>query len=145
MKFKIDKNFKTVCRLGDKPAAVVAEELCKAFVNAGVLTDNEENFGRWFISVAGDASMLAILNTLTGYFGVENIRPETWDALCKCYVLGPGNCPLCGGNLEFLEEQGHEVGGTYYIPPDYVTDYYVYECALCGAIVKSKTEIYDAN
>ena len=145
MKFKIDKNFKTVCELGSKPAATVAQELCDAFVKAGVLTDNEENFGRWFISVAGDVSMLTILDALTAYFGVDNIRPEVWDALCKSYVIGPGNCPFCGGNLTFLEEQGHENGGTYYIPPDYVTDYYVYECALCGSIIKSKKELYEAN
>ncbi len=51
-------------------------------------------------------------------------------------------CPHCGGELKFVETEGHELkDGDYYTPNSYVIDNYVYRCAECGEIIKSEKEL----
>ena len=53
-----------------------------------------------------------------------------------------GKCPECGGELRFVETEGHELrDGDYYTPNSYIIDNYVYQCRECGEIIKSKKEI----
>ena len=147
MKFKIDNNFKRICGLHPefpeiKPAMTISEELCAAFVNAGIIGDKEDNYGLPFIQVAGNAMMFDILDVLTKYFGIESIYPEIWDALCTCTLMGDGDCPYCGGNLEFVETEGHRLNdGDRWVDDSYIIDNYIYRCAVCGETVKTPNEL----
>lgn len=48
-------------------------------------------------------------------------------------------CPVCGGELDFVETEGHELkDGDYYTPNSYIIDYFVYRCRECGEIVKTE-------
>ena len=147
MRFKIDNNFLAVCRLHPefpeiKPATAISEELAATFIEAGLFEDITNNYGDTFINVAGCNQMFSILDALTKYCGVDGIRPETWDALCACILIGDGDCPECGGELRFLETEGHKLNdGDRWIPDSYEIDNYVYRCAVCGEIIKSKTEL----
>ena len=147
MRFKIDNNFKTVCRLHPefpeiKPATAISEELAAAFLDAGLFKDDESNYGETFIDVAGHNQMFSILDVLTKYCGVEGIRPETWDALCACILMGDGDCPECGGELEFVETEGHELNdGDRWTPNSYIIDNYIYRCAVCGETFLSENEL----
>lgn len=147
MRFKIDNNFLAVCRLHPefpeiKPATAISEELAAAFLDAGLFKDDESNYGETFIDVAGCNQMFSILDILTKYCGVGSIRPETWDALCASVLLGDGDCPECGGVLRFLETDGHKLNdGDRWTPDTYEIDYYIYKCANCGEIIKSKHEL----
>ena len=147
MRFKIDNNFLAVCRLHPefpeiKPATAISEELAAAFLDAGLFKDDESNYGETFIGVTGHNQMFSILDALTKYFGVEGIRPETWDALCASVLLGDGDCPECGGELRFLETEGHKLNdGDHWTPDTYEIDYYFYKCANCGEIIKSEHEL----
>ena len=51
-------------------------------------------------------------------------------------------CPVCGGELDFVETEGHELNdGDYYTPNSYIIDYFVYRCRECGEIVKTENEL----
>lgn len=51
-------------------------------------------------------------------------------------------CPECGGELRFVETDGHELkDGDYWTPNSYVIDYYIYECRECGKTIKSEKEL----
>ena len=81
MRFKIDNNFTSICRLHPefpeiKPATAISEELAAAFLDAGLFKDDESNYGETFIDVAGHNQMFPILDILTKYCGVGSIRPE---------------------------------------------------------------------
>ena len=87
----------------------ISEELAAAFLDAELFKDDESNYGDTFINVAGCNQMFSILDALTKYCGVDGIRPETWDALCACILIGDGDCPECGGELRFLETDGRRI------------------------------------
>ena len=147
MRFKIDNNFTSICRLHPefpeiKPASAIAEELAAAYLDAGIIKDEYIIYGSTFIDAAGHNQMFAILDVLTKYFGIEGIRPETWDALCACILMGDGDCPECGGELRFLETEGHKLNdGDRWTPDSYEIDNYVYRCAVCGETIKSENEL----
>lgn len=47
-------------------------------------------------------------------------------------------CPVCGAELDFLENVGHELkDGDYLTPPSFVIDYYKYRCRECGEYIKT--------
>lgn len=53
-----------------------------------------------------------------------------------------GKCPECGGELDYVETQGHELNdGDYYTPNSYIIDKYIYRCADCGEIIKTDKEL----
>ena len=57
-------------------------------------------------------------------------------------LWGDGDCPYCGGELRFVRTEGHELqDGDRWTPNSYVIDNYVYECPVCGEIIKSKKEL----
>ena len=58
------------------------------------------------------------------------------------FPWGDGDCPHCGGELEFVETEGHELkDGDYYTPNSYIVDNYVYRCVECGEIIKTPNEL----
>lgn len=120
----------------------ISEELAAAFIDADIIRDEPTVYGSTFIDAAGSHTMFLILDEFNAFFGIEGIRPEIWDALCACVLMGDGDCPECGGELRFVETEGHKLNdGDYYTPNSYVIDSYVYECANCGVITKSKNEL----
>lgn len=65
---------------------------------------------------------------------------ETLSAFFHCVVIGDGNCPVCGGDLD-VEEIGHYLNdGDNYTEPTWVLDEYVYKCHECGFTKNSKYE-----
>ena len=53
-----------------------------------------------------------------------------------------GKCPECGGELLFVETEGHELhDGDYYTPNSYIIDKYIYRCADCGETIKTDKEL----
>ena len=147
MQFKIDERLKVVAAamVEPKDPATVAVELCARFVDAGMITDDPDKYGCSFIEMTGPQYVFDICKVLAGYlYGDKSrsIQSGVFDALCRVTVLGDGDCPECGGELEFVETEGHELNdGDYYIPNSYEIDCYVYRCRVCGAIIKSEKEL----
>ena len=147
MRFKIDGNLKRVAAAMAAPASneTVAVELCARFVDAGMITDDPDKYGCSFIEMTGPQYVFDICKVLAGYLYGDESRPiqsGVFDALCRVAVFGDGDCTKCGGELEYVETEGHELhDGDYYTPNSYEIDYYVYRCRVCGAIIKSEKEL----
>ena len=74
------------------------------------------------------------------------VRPGATRAITDLVVgtleLKDGFCPHCGGELQYIETEGHELrDGDYYTPNSYIIDNYVYRCADCGEYIKTPNEL----
>lgn len=145
MKFKIDKNLQ---RLADEMFAdpvVVADKLCKYFIAAGMFADDWSNYGSTVREVVGKQHVKDFCPLLAGYiYGDASriISSELYDAFCNLTIMGEDDCPYCGGELRFVEIDGHELNdGDYYVPNSYIVDNYIYKCCVCGEIIKSEKEL----
>lgn len=69
--------------------------------------------------------------------GMIEDTPDNWG---ESVLTATG--PHCGGELEFVETEGHELkDGDYYTPNSYIVDNYVYRCVECGEIIKTPNEL----
>lgn len=128
-----------------KPVETVAVELCWSLINSGMVYQDPDNIGRTVIEATGPRYVQDICRQLAGYLYFDQTKPincDVFDAFCRLVIIGDGDCPECGGELQFVETEGHELrDGDYYTPNSYVIDKYVYRCAECGEIVKTDKEL----
>lgn len=128
-----------------KPVETVAVELCWSLINSGMLNQDPGNIGRTVIEATGPRYVSDICRQLAGYLYFDQTRSihcDIFDAFCHLVIIGDGDCPECGGELQFVETEGHELkDGDYLTPNSYVIDKYVYRCAECGEIVKTEKEL----
>lgn len=128
-----------------KEPATVAAELCARFIDAGMIENDSANWGESVLSATGPQYVSDVCAVLAEYlYGDESrsIPADVFDAFCALTVMGDGDCPECGGELKFIETEGHELNdGDYYTPNSYVVDKYVYQCRECGETIKSETEL----
>ena len=145
MRIKIDDNLKKVAaaiNMAPIDHAIFADLLCKKLIASDLLADIPDNYGLPMIQATGKARVFDVVSVLIEYLGIPTMDMDAFDAFCKCIVIGDGDCPKCGGELEHYENEGHEINdGDYLHPNTYIVDKYVYRCRECGEIIKSETEL----
>lgn len=149
MRFKIDKNLLRVGQeFTDYPNINPLEfsrGLCAALIKAGMIEDTNEHWGEPVISATGQCYIKDVCAVFAGYLYEDeshSIHSDIFDAFCKLVIIGDGGCPDCGGELEYVETEGHELkDGDYLTPNSYVVDNYIYRCRECGKIIKSEKEL----
>lgn len=147
MKFKIDSNLKKVVAGMVAPVdpEIVSVELCARFINAGMIENQPFNYGETAIRALRDEFVRDICALLAEYLYGDpkhSINCDVFNAFCKLVIMGDGNCPHCGGELKYIETEGHELNdGDYYTPNSFVADNYVYRCTECGETIKSENEL----
>lgn len=147
MRFKNDKNLNVVAAAMAAPVAneTVAVELCARFIDAGMIENTPDNWGESVLRATGPQYVSDVCAVLAEYLyndETHSIQADVFDAFCALTVMGDGDCPHCGGELRFIETEGHELNdGDYYTPNSYVIDNYVYQCRECGETIKSEKEL----
>ena len=146
MHFKVDKDFRVFAERINYTGAlgILSRELCAAVLAAGLFQDAEETYGKFIcdksqLSRDAEATFDAFLS---GYLGRE-CTPEQYNAFIWLRFMGEGDCPECGGELKFTGSVGHEVINSVCGEPwpEWIEDYYFYECPLCGEEIKTDTEL----
>lgn len=147
MRFKIDENLNVVAAAMSALVAneTVAIELCARLIDAGMIEDDPENWGQSVLRATGPQYVSDVCAVLADYLyndETHSVPADVFDAFCRLVILGDGDCPHCGGELRFIETEGHELNdGDYYTPNSYKIDNYIYECRECGATIKSEKEL----
>ena len=111
-----------------------AGDLCQRLIDAGLLEDDPKYYGSQIIDWFGPDQTQPMAEYL-------DIAPENLSEFVELYMMGEGNCPLCGGELKFCETEGYEYGGSDDIPPEWIVTEYIYKCANCGEIIKTEKEL----
>lgn len=145
MRFKIDENLNRVAAAKAARPETVAVELYTLLVETGMIEDTTENLCASVSDATEQQYVSAVCAVLSGFlYGDEyhSIPADVFDAFCALTIVGDGDCPHCGGELEFVETDGHELNdGDYNTPNSYVIDNYVYRCVECGEIIKTPNEL----
>lgn len=133
MKFRIDDNLRLIAEAKGEAPEKTATELCKACVDAGVIMDYEGNYGYDLQTVSEEEPVQLVGSVLCEYMGFEQIPSRLFDAYCALIVMGEGDCPVCGGELDYVGCEGwRETSSGHDTPPDGEADFYIYKCRNCG-------------
>ena len=145
MRFKLDENLNRVAFEKAGEPETVAVELFARLVESGMIEDPEEHFGESVLIATGPRYVKDVCAVLAGFLYGDESRPvpaDIFNAFCALIVFGDGDCPKCGGELNFVETEGHELNdGDHYTPNSYVIDNYVYRCVECGETIKIPYEL----
>ena len=145
MTFKIDKNLERVASAKGAEPSIVAVELCDRVVKSGIIEDPAEHWGETVFAATGPRYVSDVCKVLAGYLYEDEkhtVPSETFWAFAALILIGDGDCPHCGGELKFVETEGHELkDGDYFTPNSYVIDRYVYRCKYCGETIKTIDEL----
>ncbi len=144
MRIKTDKfmvQFAQEVGLPTKPYGV-GKALCLRFIKKGMLEDVPDYYGASILTALGPQYIKDVCEEIKDCLHLERISSDAFDAFCKLTLMGDGDCPHCGGDVEFMETYGHELNdGDYMTPNSYVVDGYVYRCKVCNQFFKSKIEL----
>ena len=146
MRFKIDNNLKAIAAAipGQNDLDSFSSSLCNAFIDAGMIEMSKANFDIPVLQATGPHYVSDIHAVLAGFLYKDeghSVPAYVFDAFCKLVIVSDG-CPDCGGELEYICTEGHEINdGDYYTPNSYVIDKYIYQCRECGKTIKSDNEL----
>lgn len=116
-------------------------DLCALFVKAGMLQDGPDSYGATMGELLGDKSPSDVCAVLAPYVRIP-VTIEMLTDFLRLTVIGDGLCPYCGGDLKFVETEGHELhDGSHDVPNSYIIDNYVYTCPVCGETIKSEKQL----
>lgn len=140
MKIKIDDNLAIVANRAGTVIWEMSRIMADALLDAGLIEDTEYYYGCNLLQECGTSLAVEIDNPVAKTvcdimhaIGIELIDDTVYKAFASCIIMGEGDCPKCGGEMELRECEGHEISsGDRDTPPDYEIDYEKWCCEECG-------------
>ena len=146
MHFKIDKNLQLIADEVNATPEYISVSLCNYLIGAAILDDDWRSYGKPFNQVTGSILVENIARAFSMFlYDVDSAIPaKVFSALCELKIMGDGNCPDCGGDLELTDTEHVEYRcGDGYTTPLYETEItgYIYLCDCCGRKYKFDEEL----
>lgn len=145
MILKQDKNLAIIANRAGKAVPDVAYILTNGLLNAGLIKDDEEYYGVALKDCVDGSTPVATIVDILKHTGMATVNDTAYDAFVECIVMGDGDCPECGGEMELWDCRSHEIPShDRDVPPDYETDWEQWRCPICGHVIeKDFTPDYD--
>lgn len=133
MRIKETDNLAYVAKYAKRPIADVANCIVGGLLGSGIMTDEKDNYGCCLREcIDEDTPVMTVVEILKGATGLDVITCDVFDAFCDCVVMGDGDCPECGGEMEFSNGESREIYCGHDNPPEYEPIWDEYVCPLCG-------------
>ena len=133
MRIKESENLKTLATLSGKTANQVSETIVTELINKQIIENISDN---WGFPVADCYERDVTVSEFAGVIrsiGIAVVRSEYLDALLECILIGSGDCPECGGEMEVTDGEYKQTGGDGYLtPPEYSPIWEEKTCRNCG-------------
>lgn len=138
MRIKIDENLRIIANRANRPEEIISIVLATMLENLNLVEGIEENYGEAIKDCAGvdEKEVIAFVEVLHA-IGIDNVNDTTFEALCNCIVIGYGDCPDCGGELELIDEKYRTKHiNDPYLEPERIVEYQRWRCPICGREVE---------
>lgn len=129
MKIKNDHLLRWISELNAIPADALSERIIRALFAVEFIDDDKEFYGKTIDELKYECGH-------TDEMKAEVIRladiERLEDVLGELTVIGNGDCPYCGGNMELTDYDEIRVGGDgYTTPPEYINEWEYWKCDCC--------------
>ena len=133
MRIKESKYLSTLAKLANMTEEKLSETLINELVERKLISDDEANYGSKLIfCLEPDTSVSDVVGVLNSV-GINDVRSKhvTWLVFTK--IIGDGECPDCGGEMETIDSDSRYVGGDGYSTPlEFETTWEEKICRNCG-------------
>lgn len=133
MKIRETKGFKELVKKSGLPEDQFSGKIISGLVQNGSIDDTHDCWGMAIKnSVDGQVLVSALVDVLHGA-GITHVTDNIFDAFLDLVLIGDGDCPECGGDMEVVEGEYKKIfGDGYYTPFEYAPIWEDRKCANCG-------------
>lgn len=142
MKIKVTRTLKELAQANGMTARQLSENIVAELENIGIIYDDEKEYGKTLIELAGMAQSDKLDVTFPEFVdalvkaGIKNLKNVPLNKITSLVVMGDGNCPDCGNEVDLYPCDYRNNGGDGVICPNEDEPTMVYgECELCGHII----------
>ncbi len=133
MRVKESKELKELATLSGKTAKQVSETVVTELIKRKIIEDIPDNWGLPVSECYERDVTVAEFAGVIRSIGITVVRSEHLDALLECVLIGGGDCPECGGEMEVTDGEYKQTGGDGYLtPPEYTALWEEKTCTHCG-------------
>ena len=133
MKIKQNNELSILAIAAGKTANEISKQIICELVQHDIICDDRENWGyRIFDCINTDVPILNVIEVMH-HVGIFNITASLFDAFMNSVLIGCGDCPECGGDMEVVDGEYICCGGDGYITPyEYEPIWETMKCNNCG-------------
>lgn len=142
MRVKESKELNELATLSGKPAKQVSDIIVSELLNKKIIEETPDNWGCPISDCyERDITVVEIAGVIRA-IGINVVKSVHLDALLECVLIGDGDCPECGGEMEVTDGEYKQTGGDGYItPPEYTPIWEETTCTHCGYKESNETEL----
>lgn len=130
MKIKSDENLIYISNLAGKQPEEISGAIIKWLFKQGLIEDDVD-----YCNCVLDECIPGTMPVcqIADFLDSLSISGEGLYPFLKCTIMGSGDCSECGGEMEIVDTIGYEIPSSNYdIPPDYIEEYDILRCPICG-------------
>lgn len=132
MKIRNDENLQRLAEVAGVAPKTMSKRIASNLIKYDETIDDDSYWQSKISELFSGDTPICNIAKILDKCGIKYRTEETVDAFFNCIIMGDGDCPECGGNLDY-EENGHYLDdGDYYTPPTWVVDEYICTCSNCG-------------
>lgn len=140
MKIRNDENLQRLAEVAGVAPETMSKRIASNLLKYEGTIDDSINWQCEISDFVSEDTTICEIDNMLKKCGIKRGTVRILTAFFRCVIIGDGNCPVCGGDLD-VEEIGHYLNdGDSYTERTWVVDEYVHVCHECGFIKKSKYE-----
>ena len=135
MNIRKDKELNILAKAAGKKATEVETIIVNQLIQKEMIQDDPKFWGcTLFDSIERDVPVSDVVGIIKAT-GISVVRSEHWDAFVNLVLVGKGDCPVCGGEMEVTDGEYKQTGGDGYITPyEYTPICEERTCKHCGHV-----------
>ena len=133
MKIRQSKELSLLAKLTNKSENEIGEKIISELLKNGMIYDEPLNWGCQIIECIDCDVPISEIVKIINIIGIENVKSEHFDALMNLTLIGHGDCPICGGDMEIVDGEYRCCAGDGYLTPfEYEPIWEEKQCMNCG-------------
>lgn len=129
---KRNKNLASIVQAAGREENEVIESLINGLIDKQMINGDRDDYGQTvWDAIDRDTTVNEFIKVLHDA-GIEKVKSTHVDALLACEIMGPGDCPMCGGNMEETDGDYKTIFNGYDEPYDLEPIWQEYTCDVCG-------------
>jgi len=133
MRIKESKYLSSLAKEANMTEDQLSETLINELVSRELISDDEANYGSELLDcLEPDTSVSDVVNVLNNV-GIKDVKSKHINHLLSMIIIGDGECPDCGGEMETIDADYRYTGGDGYLTPlEYESIWEEKVCRNCG-------------
>ena len=133
MKLKGKKHLELLAKKAGIQVEQVEKQIINELIKNGIIEENTDNYGYSVFDCINRDIAVSDLIKLLNSIGIKNVTCIHLDALFSLTIIGNGDCPVCGAEMEVIDGEYKRCAGDGYITQnEYEPIWEEKKCNNCG-------------